>query len=149
MSEQPKWTPGPWSVHSGFPDHVVTAESAAKPIGGSVDPDGDANDYAREIALLRFSFPTRHAPEQLAPNARLIAAAPELYSALEIALTTILRLAQHRDTCPFYEERSGRGKAQCPPNPAYPEGIHVKAPGLQPNAPQCVRARWDKRKKAK
>ena len=75
MSEN-KWTPGPWQVsgvRSAFPS------KAAKPIW--VGPDG------RSIAAVMFSDLTP--AEFVASNAdaRLIAAAPDLYEALVSMLT--------------------------------------------------------------
>lgn len=73
MSDQPKWTPGPWSV-PGQPDKVC-AEGYTR------------NGWAKVIA-------TAHTPawmnaDEPWANANLIAAAPDLYAALEAAMAFI------------------------------------------------------------
>lgn len=63
----PKFTPGPWSTHrEGHSTVYVDA-----PLGGGV---------LQEVAACG---PTAEGAEQQDANARLIAAAPELYEALE------------------------------------------------------------------
>lgn len=81
------FTPGPWAVHSIFPQIVVMVEHAKRSIGGSIDPDNEAERYAKEIhrgdgtdEYPQFSRSRVRAAEGIA-NARLIAAAPDLLEA--------------------------------------------------------------------
>lgn len=73
MSSETKFTPGPWQV-SGVRHKWREAGSDQVLDSHTVGPDGDA------VALI-FYAPKWHI-EQLA-NARLIAAAPEIYAALK------------------------------------------------------------------
>lgn len=73
-------TPGPWAVHPHFA-HVVPAEHVTRPIGGASDDVVDLRDYAQEICAMHW--PDRHRSQsEVRANARLIAAAPELFEAL-------------------------------------------------------------------
>jgi hypothetical protein len=65
MSNQPKFTPGPWSVDSNFEDSCFVGQPDGEPVA----------------SLLCDRNQDMHA------NARLIAAAPELHSLLESVLS--------------------------------------------------------------
>ena len=68
-------TPGPWSVHKGFPMYVVPADQAGRPIGAHTDLATDRTMFAHEIAICDRSA-NRIPKSQRKANARLIAAAP-------------------------------------------------------------------------
>lgn len=67
MSAAPKFTPGPWNVR-GHPNcpHAGKAVAVASDKWNVADVYGDADELA----------------DQMEPNARLIAAAPEMYDLL-------------------------------------------------------------------
>jgi hypothetical protein len=77
-----KATPGPWAITpvAGL-GWIIPAAHLGRKIGFSVDPVQNERDYAEIIAR----------PEG-EPDARLIAAAPELYEADAEALDTFIRL---------------------------------------------------------
>lgn len=85
-------TPGPWAVHSRFPTAVVPLADRDKHIGGSIDPDVEANEYAKQIAnesgseYPEFARSRVQRGDEAKANARLIAAAPELYDACKLFL---------------------------------------------------------------
>ena len=74
-------TPGPWMQHPMFPEYVVLAAHADRPIGAAVDAATDLAKYAQYIVRVEILHRHRSGYE-CAANARLIAAAPELYEAL-------------------------------------------------------------------
>jgi hypothetical protein len=82
-----KFTPGPWVVHGDFPEYVVPAADAHKRIGGSEDPEREAERYAKVVHFcdvepnVRFNQ-SRTVREEAEANAHLIAAAPEMYDLL-------------------------------------------------------------------
>ena len=96
MTDQPKWTPGPWVadvVRGWGSDPVVSSASWPKPIAQLI-PHGDRY-YRHNRRDIRGETITTFGPEtpegearkrevdaQLIANAHLIAAAPELYAAL-------------------------------------------------------------------
>jgi hypothetical protein len=82
MSAPAQHTPGPWSVHPHFPEHVVPAAHCERKIGGAADDAVDLRDYAQEVCTLGLS--RRHKTlAEVDANARLIAAAPELLAVLQ------------------------------------------------------------------
>ena len=83
MSE-PKWTPGPWAICTGWPTMIVRA-----------------SDHAHEIAIAQYgdfarTGGLRSTREQAEANANLIAAAPELYEALSGAFEWYEAIADDR-----------------------------------------------------
>lgn len=109
-----KFTPGPWRVRTGTFGDVVDANNAAVAIA-QVRND-DAGNYVNGSGQ-----PVRQA------NARLIAAAPELYEALEVILeephgcpfcdSGILRTPNnpaksHTENCGYYRARLALAKAR-------------------------------------
>lgn len=81
------FTPGPWAILRGFPTAVCPANDADKLMGTSDSPDDEAERFAKVIhyqpgtAFPQYSSSRIMRKEAIA-NARLIAAAPELYDAL-------------------------------------------------------------------
>ena len=70
MSNETKWTSGPWSIHSKAQMSVMGAKGyAVAACGGYADNTRDCDELFAEQEA----------------NARLIAAAPDLYAALEKA----------------------------------------------------------------
>lgn len=82
MTDQPKWTPGPWAlkIRSG------TGESTANEVIAEIEQADPEGGYRGDIARLQSA---KHidgiADEELIANACLLFAAPDLYAALEMA----------------------------------------------------------------
>ncbi len=81
-------TPGPWAIHPDFRTTVVPASDTKKKVGGCIDPDTEASEYAKVICnQMGNRYPEYHrsrvSPEEARANAQLIAAAPDLLVALE------------------------------------------------------------------
>lgn len=89
------WTQGPWGVHP-HRAFVVPADHVTRPIGGSDDPAFDLATYAQEICAMHW--PDQHRLEQeVKANARLVAASPELYEALEAADEALAQFTAFED----------------------------------------------------
>lgn len=122
MTEQPyvaRFMPGPWVVHSARPTIVVPMQDAEKKRGGSVDEARDA-EYAREIAtaddddFAKTGWPHRFTLAQAKANARLIAAAPQLYDALLYVFDHIADKERTlRDLYPAFGLNAGRALEMC------------------------------------
>lgn len=80
MTDQPKWTPGPWAlkIRSG------TGESTANEVIAEIEQADPEGGYRGDIARLQSA---KHidgiADEELIANACLLFAAPDLYAALD------------------------------------------------------------------
>jgi len=93
MSET-RWTPGPWARHQYFSEYIVPADEARRSVGSAVDPGHDAQ-YARILCSVtsqepfdgceRYSRRLIRGTEEVKANTALIAAAPDLYAALQVA----------------------------------------------------------------
>lgn len=88
MADEPKWTPGPW-----FAD-VVSGD----------DPNGD--DWETDIEVVSGNLKFIHGHDlgysdgtdvEIKANAHLIAAAPDLYAALDEVSASLHQLARDRD----------------------------------------------------
>lgn len=79
MSEV-KWTPGPWWLEEDF-DHIGGVDHRVFVVNGPL-PSGPVF-----CGIARIPAPA--GDEMLEANARLIAAAPELFEALKVAMTWI------------------------------------------------------------
>ena len=115
-----KFTPGPWQIHplrssrSGldagtgldYPWHIVPADHANRPIGGSINPAEDLRVYAR--AICEFNDYKHKGSEEINANANLIAAAPELFEALN--RTLIYFAGQDEELCIECGEKTGTGE---------------------------------------
>ena len=90
MTDQPKWTPGPWAlkIRSG------TGESTANEVIAEIEQADPEGGYRGDIARLQSA---KHidgiADEELIANAFLLFAAPDMYAGGE-AQTAIIRRAQ-------------------------------------------------------
>lgn len=76
LAQSGQHTPGPWAIESGGLNRYVVEEST-----GNV--------------LASLNYPSHRDIDNERANARLIAAAPELLQALELAKATIERLHRH------------------------------------------------------
>ena len=74
------WTPGPWMRHRGLRQYVIVADHADRPIGASSNDVHDRDHYAQVVAGVMAD---EHGRGDQAATAHLIAAAPDLYAALE------------------------------------------------------------------
>ena len=72
-NEMAKFTPGPWHEH-----------------GGAVVYGNDDDNGNGDVVVDMLAGHVRRSPEELNANARLIAAAPDLYEACEAALDFVL-----------------------------------------------------------
>src|SRR5690625_4088729 len=83
MSGETKWTPGPWASTDHGVGEIVVYDEGTQSCLASLDEDGDSS----------CAWPKHYStsPEARA-NANLIAAAPDLYAALEEARGTIQAL---------------------------------------------------------
>lgn len=86
----PAFTAGPWALHPRFPEWVIPASDCHKKIGGSVDPEQEAREYAKWIC--RPEYRPEHQEyhrsrvtlaDEYEANCHLIASAPDLYHALK------------------------------------------------------------------
>jgi hypothetical protein len=111
------YTPGPWIVYSGHT--VVPLCDAAKKLGGSVDPDREAANYAKVIHGMGncdagSDYPEFHRSrvlkDEAEANARLIAAAPELLDALKdiLAISEIPACATREKAVAAIAKAEGR-----------------------------------------
>ena len=79
MTDQPKWTPGPWVLNIRASMGDATGEIVAE-----IEPPNSARDYRGDITRLQSCCHIGGiGHEELTANAKLIAAAPDLYAALE------------------------------------------------------------------
>ena len=82
---EPKWTPGPWEIKP-------TLDGDAMILG----TNGDKSEYVGTVTLRQIACPfpalEEWIKEKRMANARLIAAAPDLYEACEAALEHLLYL---------------------------------------------------------
>lgn len=89
MTDQPKWTPGPWVLNIRASMGDATGEIVAE-----IEPPNSARDYRGDITRLQSCCHIGGiGHEELTANAKLIAAAPDLYFGGE-AQTDIIRHAQ-------------------------------------------------------
>jgi hypothetical protein len=81
-------TPGPWAPITGFgyKAYVVPLSHVGRRIGGSENPTEDRDEFAQQICAT-LSDPYGRGDNEA--NARLIAAAPDLRSALQAILATL------------------------------------------------------------
>ncbi len=96
MSDQPKWTPGPWLITTPTQGYEICTMHG---LPSQPTEDGRGQTWAYIRPESRFRDGEWHWPdeqEQLA-NAHLIAAAPDLYAALESAREKILWLVEAWD----------------------------------------------------
>jgi hypothetical protein len=82
-----RWTPGPWSL--------TTSEPPGQWVMSSDTAMGPGRLQRQDVG--RFMGGSTTPPETAEANARLIAAAPELYDAL-VAAVALLRAFVHEDT---------------------------------------------------
>jgi len=81
VTDQPKWTPGPWVLNIRASMGGATGEIVAE-----IEPPNSARDYRGDITRLQSCCHIGGiGHEELTANAKLIAAAPDLYAALEMA----------------------------------------------------------------
>ena len=92
MSE-PKFTKGPWALLSPWKTIITIEPDKHKARGMAVDPVADMREYATIIADTEHSS-HRVSKETQQANAHLIAAAPEMYDALEEDADTICVLCK-------------------------------------------------------
>ena len=79
MTDQPKWTPGPWALNIRASMGDATGEIVAE-----IEPTNSARDYRGDITRLQSCCHIGGiGHEELTANANLIAAAPDLYAALD------------------------------------------------------------------
>lgn len=90
-------TLGPWAVMPMFSRFIVPASHTGRKVGGSVDLTRDRDEYAHPICTLPEK-PRHITTQEIAANARLIAAAPELLDALRLVVDTFG--PWHDDDCP-------------------------------------------------
>jgi hypothetical protein len=83
MSKQPQWTEGPWHVSWG-------ADKEGERYFDILKSDGDADDDGRMVdasySIVEMAYPVTDDETESKANAQLMAAAPELYEALEALL---------------------------------------------------------------
>ena len=85
MTDQPKWTPGPWALNIRASMGDATGEIVAE-----IEPTNSARDYRGDITRLQSCCHIGGiGHEELTANANLIAAAPDLYAALDAAMAFI------------------------------------------------------------
>lgn len=84
MTSEPKWTAGPWK--NGGPD-----DFGDHPIGHNADNLA----VAAVVTNLR-------SPDEVAANAHLIAAAPDLYEALNVLVLALCH--EHNKNIPYWQE---------------------------------------------
>lgn len=78
MTDQPKWTPGPWSLNIRASTGDVNGELVAE-----IEPTNSPGGYRGDITRLQSACHIDGiGHEELTANALLIAAAPDLYEAL-------------------------------------------------------------------
>lgn len=113
QEKQGTHTPGPWSVHNDWPFVIVPDGHKRRSIGGSVHEKDDRESYAIQIADAAFNkygtFAHEIPKEQAKANARLIAAAPEMFAALD-SLTRWLN-AHHESSDEFYIQSMEQARA--------------------------------------
>jgi hypothetical protein len=86
MTEQPKWTPGPWAVFIDDSGDKWTGWPIS--IDAVTDPD---KTVVRTGGQWPYDWGTATSQREAVANAHLIAAAPDLYAALAYTLATIRR----------------------------------------------------------
>lgn len=97
MSER-KWTPGPWEYVPGTEYH---GPYVSGPLGGDVcDCYAMSNPAALSVRNGGSSQPIWHQAERADANARLIAAAPDLYEALEAMVAAFKVYVGHESDPP-------------------------------------------------
>ncbi len=80
MTDQPKWTPGPWAVFIDDSGDKWTGWPLS--IDAATDPD---KTVVRTGGQWPYDWDTATSQREAVANAHLIAAAPDLYAALEMA----------------------------------------------------------------
>jgi hypothetical protein len=106
MSE-PKFTKGPWRV--GKPFHNTTSRQDVTPIYWDTPPCGECGRSDGEW-LVAWTFPNSLKKPQYKFNAQLIAAAPDLYEALN-EVETIVSMSVADDAPSLKKLRAALAKA--------------------------------------
>lgn len=86
MTENAKWTPGPWVTNRYFRDHIIPAEHQGRRVGFATAETVDRDEFAQIIALVRQD---RHGRGDTSANAALLSAAPDMAEALLACLNMV------------------------------------------------------------